>query len=177
MKRKQKILLISSRPALIEQSLDFLVTEYDVITASTESGVLDSFHLTKPDAIILDIALRGHGGLDLLMKLKEIMPAVPFIVTAPHDTAGEVVKLIKYRVHDYFNDPIHKDEFCRSLRKALGAKRAKQIQRRTVSVDVELFIKNAVDDIVQGDVTLQHALKAFKERYVDYIWTKSLKNT
>lgn len=177
MKRKQKILLINSRAHIIQQLQDFLTAEFDVVAAPTGVTAFESFRHNRPDMVVLDLALQDTAAIEMLKKIKKFDPLVAVIVTAPRDIASEVVKLIKYRVHDYFDEPINTEELRKSIKRALAAKKNRALRRSTVSVDVELFIKSAVDDIVKGDVTLNSALKTFKDKYVDYMWTKTLKNT
>ena len=58
---------------------------YEVATACTGAGAMESFRRESPDLVILDIKLPDVDGLELLARMKEIRPGVPVIMHTAFD--------------------------------------------------------------------------------------------
>lgn len=44
------------------------------------AGAIESFHVLKPDVVILDISMPGGSGIDVLMHIKKVSPETIVIV-------------------------------------------------------------------------------------------------
>lgn len=69
----------------------------------------------KPDLVLLDIAMPGGSGFDLLNQLKEISFDVIF-VTAHNE---HVLKALRYNAIDYLLKPVNEDELVTAIDKVL----------------------------------------------------------
>jgi two-component system, chemotaxis family, chemotaxis protein CheY len=77
---------------------------FEVLEAEDGIAALESYFVARPDLVLLDLVMKGMYGLDVLMKLRELDPAVKVIVvsadvqTSSHDlvtgagASGFVVK-------------------------------------------------------------------------------------
>lgn len=76
-----KVLIVDDNVSLLELLTEFLTDNgYDVV--SCESGVdgLIKFNEFKPDIVITDVVMPGFDGIELLLKLRTIVPDVRVIV-------------------------------------------------------------------------------------------------
>src|SRR5262245_47437724 len=53
---------------------------YEVLETSDGMAALEQYFLQKPDAVMLDLIMRGMYGLDVLKKLREMDPSARIIV-------------------------------------------------------------------------------------------------
>ena len=75
MRYKGIILLVDDDPAILHMVGDRLQLEgYTLVTASSGEEAFDKLGPTKPDLIILDIAMPGLGGLGFLRRLTSLYP-------------------------------------------------------------------------------------------------------
>jgi len=75
MRYKGIILLVDDDPAILQMVGDRLQLEgYTLVTASSGEEAFDKLGHTKPDLIILDIAMPGLGGLGFLRRLTSLYP-------------------------------------------------------------------------------------------------------
>lgn len=56
----------------------------------------------RPQLLTLDYSLPDHNGLELLKKIKQMMPELPVIVISAQDDVGTAVELLKHGASDYF---------------------------------------------------------------------------
>lgn len=55
---------------------------YQVIEAEDGLSALEQYALARPDAVLLDLVMRGMYGLEVLAKLRELDPAARVIVVS-----------------------------------------------------------------------------------------------
>jgi len=89
--KKHKIMIVDDDPSFLEITAAILRRfGYDVITANSTTGVLESIEVEKPDLLILDIMMATMDeGLEFAVKLRqkkglERFPVI--IVSAQPDT-------------------------------------------------------------------------------------------
>ncbi len=85
MSDKKKIMVVDDEEAirmLYEEEFDD--EGYDVVSCSNGSEALERFEEEKPDIVILDIAMPGISGLEVLSKIKEKSPKTPVIMSTAY---------------------------------------------------------------------------------------------
>lgn len=109
------IVLVEDNPDNRDLVCAFLEEEYQI--TSYASGmealeVLESDGAVAPDLFLLDIALPGIDGVELLGKIKEIesMAAVPAIALTAHAMKGDEQRFIASGFNAYVAKPIVDDE-------------------------------------------------------------------
>lgn len=75
-------ILIADAQREFRDVLQNVLTSYghEVFTADTGTKALELFHAKPPAVILLDLALPGMPGIDVLAKLRAAAPALPVIV-------------------------------------------------------------------------------------------------
>jgi DNA-binding NarL/FixJ family response regulator len=71
----------------------------------------------KPDMLVLDIAMPGMSGLDVLAKINETQPHVNVIILSMHDSAEHVLRALKLGAVGY----LLKDALPGELAQAISA--------------------------------------------------------
>ncbi len=93
---------------------------YDVLLAPDGKTALD--HIkggARPEVAILDIMMPGMDGLDLLRRMKEIVPDIPVIMLSVVGKAGTIVEAMNLGAADYLNKPFEEEELEIALQKLL----------------------------------------------------------
>lgn len=82
---KKRIMIVDDEEAIrLLYKEEFEDEGYEVISCESGQQALDIFEKEKPDLVILDIAMPGISGLDVLGKIKEISPKIPVIMSTAY---------------------------------------------------------------------------------------------
>ncbi len=75
------------------------------------------------DVVISDVRMHGMNGLELLDRVKESHPALPFIVMTAAGAIPQAVDAIKRGAFEYVVTPCDMDDLCRIVTAALERSR------------------------------------------------------
>ena len=92
---------------------------YEVITAESGDGLLDTIAKEKPSLIILDIKMGTHNGLDLLQDIRNHYYDLPVILSTAYDSFKEDMKSMA--ANDYVIKSFDLAELKKSIKKSLEA--------------------------------------------------------
>ena len=87
-KRNCKVFLVDDNRLVREHVAALLNQEADLEVcgeASDAPAALSLITQLTPDLVLLDIALKGSNGLDLLQELKATQPGLPVLILSMHD--------------------------------------------------------------------------------------------
>jgi DNA-binding NtrC family response regulator len=122
--------------------------------------------------------------MHLLHILQGIDDSVPVIVFSSDGTLRTVTQVFKSGAYAYFNKPFNTSEFIASVRCAAQTPRVTHQPETNgiVSVDMEQFIAEFVENSIQKGNDLNGALQCFREQAIDLVSqkiseTKRLTNT
>jgi DNA-binding NarL/FixJ family response regulator len=86
--RKRRVYIIDDH-AVVRNGLAELINHTPDLVfcgeAASAKEALENIRAARPDATILDLVLGEMNGLELLKKLKELMPELPILVLSMHD--------------------------------------------------------------------------------------------
>ena len=121
----QKILVIDDDKSICESLRLYLTEEgYEVGTALTGEDGLKRAQISGWDVIVLDIFLSDVDGLDILRRLKTVVPdASVIMITAFHDMPT-TVRAMKLGAVEYIHKPIEIDELDAAIQRVLKRKAA-----------------------------------------------------
>ncbi len=85
MVEKKKIMVVDDEEAIrVLYEEEFKDEGYEVVSCSNGEEALEAFDKEKPDLVILDIAMPGVSGLEVLSKIKEKSPQTPVIMSTAY---------------------------------------------------------------------------------------------
>ena len=119
------ILIIDDESA-IRESLEVLLTleGFSVTSARDGSIGIDLLSRDEFDLLLLDLALPGESGIDLLPRIKELRPELPVIMITAFGTVGNVVEAIRAGAENFVQKPWDNEKLLADIRSAIGRRRA-----------------------------------------------------
>jgi DNA-binding response OmpR family regulator len=137
----------------------FLTREgYQVSTVPSGEAALARLASTEFDVVLLDLKMKGIGGLDVLADLRQRWPATSVIILTAHGSLESAVEALRRGAHDYLFKPCKTLDLRESIRAGL-VKRQEQLQlRRLPAGPIEL--ETLVDPLggpPRPDRFLQHS--------------------
>ncbi|HTP07305.1 MAG TPA: response regulator transcription factor [Anaerolineae bacterium] len=111
----------------------FLTREgFQVVTASSGEAALVQLATTEFDVVLLDLKMRGIGGLDVLADLRQRWPATSVIILTAHASLESAVEALRCGAHDYLFKPCRTLDLRESIRSGL-VKRRELLQLRQLT--------------------------------------------
>ena len=121
-------ILVIDDEAAIRDSLEVLLTleGYTVKMASDGDQGLRILELDTFDLILLDLALPGRTGLELLPLIKERQPETPVIMITAHGTVDNVVEAIRAGAENFVQKPWDNEKLLADIRSAVARRHAEE---------------------------------------------------
>ncbi|MBB5315781.1 sigma-54-dependent transcriptional regulator [Tunturibacter empetritectus] len=121
-------ILIIDDEAAIRESLDTLLTleGFTVSIASDGPSGIELLSRNEYDLLLLDLALPGESGLDLLPRIVEMQPNLPVIMITAYGTVGNVVDAIRAGAENFVQKPWDNEKLLADIRAAVARHRAEE---------------------------------------------------
>jgi DNA-binding NtrC family response regulator len=122
-----RILIIDDEDA-IRESLDTLLTleGFTVSAAADGPAGLELLSRNEYDLLLLDLALPGQSGIDLLPRIIEMQPNLPVIMITAYGTVGNVVDAIRAGAENFVQKPWDNEKLLADIRAAVARHRAEE---------------------------------------------------
>jgi DNA-binding NtrC family response regulator len=122
-----RILIIDDETA-IRESLDTLLTleGFSVSMAGDGSSGLELLSRNEYDLLLLDLALPGESGIDLLPRIVDMQPNLPVIMITAYGTVGNVVDAIRAGAENFVQKPWDNEKLLADIRAAVARHRAEE---------------------------------------------------
>ena len=139
----ETILVVEDEPEFAEL-VDLWVTRagYRVVTARTGPEGLRRFYDERPDLVILDVALPGLDGWQLIERFREFS-RVPIIMVTARGSEAEKVRGLKLGADDYITKPLSLPELTARVEAALRrsstspTERSRRLRHGDLVVDLD----------------------------------------
>lgn len=92
---------------------------YAVLEAADGSGAISLALKKKPDIVLLDIAMPGKDGLEVLKELAPAMPDTGFIMVTANEDEELARSCLECGAFDYVTKPVNLDSLARSIKARL----------------------------------------------------------
>ena len=99
---------------------------YSVKTAPDGEQGLRMLELESFDLVLLDLALPGQSGLDLLPQIKERQPETPVIMITAYGTVENVVEAIRAGAENFVQKPWDNEKLLADIRSAVARYKAEE---------------------------------------------------
>jgi DNA-binding NtrC family response regulator len=122
-----RILIIDDETA-IRESLDTLLTLEGFAVSTAEDGPagLELLSRNEYDLLLLDLALPGESGIDLLPRIVDMQPNLPVIMITAYGTVGNVVDAIRAGAENFVQKPWDNEKLLADIRAAVARHRAEE---------------------------------------------------
>ena len=125
------LLVVDDEPQILQAVSGILQDEgFEVLTAPDGETALKTVSDGTPDLVLLDIALPGKDGLEVLQELKARHPALPVVMISAYGSVENAVKATRLGAYDFIEKPPHADNILLTVRNALEMARLAEENRR-----------------------------------------------
>jgi len=117
------ILIVDDHPVLRRGLTALIESEPDLTVcgeAATCAAALEAIRLHPPDLVIVDLALEGSDGLDLIKQMKVRHPEIPALVLTMHDEAVYAERALRAGARGYISKQQLDDTVLVAIRRLLG---------------------------------------------------------
>ena len=123
----QRILIIDDEAAIRESLETLLALEgYAVETAVNGEEGLERIEENYYDLVLLDLALPGKSGLEILPLIRERNPSLPVIMITAYGKVDNVVDAIRSGAQNFIQKPWDNEKLLADIRSAIGRYHAEE---------------------------------------------------
>ncbi len=123
----QRILIIDDEAAIRESLETLLGLEgYQIDVAVNGEAGLVRIEENSYDLVLLDLALPGKSGLEILPLIRERHPSLPVIMITAYGKVENVVDAIRSGAQNFVQKPWDNEKLLADIRSAIGLYRAEQ---------------------------------------------------
>src|ERR1700739_2222354 len=121
-------ILVIDDEAGIREALEVLLTleGFAVRTANNGDQGLRILELENFDLVLLDLALPGQSGLELLPEIRQRQPETPVIMITAYGTVDNVVEAIRAGAENFVQKPWDNEKLMADIRSAVARHRAEE---------------------------------------------------
>jgi two-component system nitrogen regulation response regulator NtrX len=115
-----RILIVDDEQG-IRRSLAGLLSDegYETAVAADGEAGLAAVREQTPDLVLLDVALPGRDGIEVLDEMRQAWPRLPVIVMSGHGTIETAVRATQLGAFDFIEKPLGAEKLLLTLRHAL----------------------------------------------------------
>jgi DNA-binding NtrC family response regulator len=95
---------------------------FSILEAREAQEALKLLKAEAPDMIVSDVRMPGASGLDLLRRVRDDHPGLPFLLVTAFADVREAVDALKLGAVDYLAKPVDLDELLAAVRDTLGVR-------------------------------------------------------
>jgi len=115
----KKVLVVDDDPNIVEVlRLYFDKDGFAVVSCLTGERAFDTFTMSQPDIVILDLMLPGKDGYDICREIRKVSDTPIIMLTARTDTLDKVVGL-ELGADDYVQKPFEPKELLARVKAVL----------------------------------------------------------
>jgi two-component system nitrogen regulation response regulator NtrX len=124
------ILVVDDEPNIRRMLSSLLVAEGHTATqAATGEEALELLSHNTPDVVLLDLALPGADGLEVLAQIRSREPAVPVIMMSGRATLADAVRATKIGAFHFIEKPLSPEAVLLTVGSAVELRRARELSR------------------------------------------------
>jgi len=141
---------------------------YEVIDFTSGKKALAWYAENTPDIVLCDLRLEDISGLEILQKMKESKPALPFLIITGYSDVRSAVEIMRHGAYDYITKPLFPDEILVTIKQALAngdvvkKQPVEQIKKAENNNAANIEFDMAEDYVVGPSQSFQQILKQVK---------------
>lgn len=138
-----RVMIADDHP-LVREGLNKVLTKgtIDIAVvgeASNASELLNMLSKQRPDIVILDIAMPGRSGMDVLKDIKKLYPQLPVLILSMHPEERFAVRALKAGASGYLTKTSISDDLVSAIRVIV------QQKKRYISPEVGEQLAQQID--------------------------------
>ena len=143
------ILLVDDEPSMLRYTKTVLeVNNYKVETAATGEEALERINRgSAPNLILLDLAMPGMDGLEVLETCKKIRPEQKVVMLSCVNDTNKVVQAIKLGASDYVTKPFETAQLHGAVRRVLESESKAMARAANYTVKSPEVIEDLEDNL------------------------------
>jgi DNA-binding NtrC family response regulator len=121
-------ILVIDDEAAIRESLEVLLSleGYTITMAVDGEEGLRTLDRDSFDLVLLDLALPGQSGMELLPQIKEKQPLLPVIMITAYGTVDNVVEAVRAGAENFVQKPWDNEKLLADIRSAIARRKAEE---------------------------------------------------
>ena len=136
-------ILIADDHAIVREGLKQILSESPdlIVVAEASSGqeVLEKISKSDLDLVVLDIAMPGRGGLDILKEIKTQKPRLPVLMLSMYPEEQYAIRVLKSGASGYLTKESAPSELVMAIRQiSQGKKYISPSLAEKLAIDLEL---------------------------------------
>jgi two-component system nitrogen regulation response regulator NtrX len=101
------ILIVDDEESIRRSVADILSDEgYQPVVAADGDQALQTLTTSSPDLVLLDVAMPGRDGIEVLEQLRKAWPDLPVVMMSGHGTIETAVRATKLGAYDFLEKPL-----------------------------------------------------------------------
>jgi two-component system KDP operon response regulator KdpE len=135
-----------------EASIRFFLEEalardgHKVVAVESGEAALELIASQEFDLALIDLKLKGVGGMEVLASLRRQSPDMSVIVLTGHGSMETAVEALRQGAHDYLFKPCKTVQLRESVRTGL-LKRQRELQQRKLLSQLEQSLTSSLEEI------------------------------
>ncbi len=115
----------------IRRSLSGILSDegFELQLAEDGERALAAVRERAPDLVLLDIAMPGRDGVDVLQELRQGFPSLPVVMMSGHGTIETAVRATQLGAFDFIEKPLSVEKLLLTIRHALEGARLERENR------------------------------------------------
>lgn len=155
-----RILAIDDESSILESYRIALEDLYEVEVAQNGDAGLSLLDSSIYDLVLLDIAMPGLSGLDVLKEIRQQEYDCTVIMVTVYKDVETVVEAMKAGADDYLTKPFKVAELRHAIERAL---RVLELERKNRSLEASLQATDQREEIVYVSAAMDSAFQALKK--------------
>jgi len=117
---EKKVLIVDDEERVVQSVIGVLEDEgFRVAAAKSGEEAIEAFQRENPDVTLLDIWMPGMDGIEVLKRLRGIVPDCQVIMVSGHATISTARAAVTLGAFDFIEKPISLDVLLMTIRRAL----------------------------------------------------------
>jgi two-component system response regulator HydG len=127
---------------------------HEVFTSKDYASAIEIIERYNLDLIFADLILKGHSGIDILGKVKELGLTCPVIMMTGNPSIETTTEAVRLGAFDYLLKPIYKEPLLRATKIALihknliDMKRSVEEENERIRNNLEAIFRSVNDGII-----------------------------
>ena len=120
---KERIIIVDDHPLFRERLSELINHELDMEVCGEAEDARQAIEIirnTSPDLAIVDITLKGSGGLELIKSIRELPTAIPVLVLSMHEESLYAERALRAGAAGYITKHESAENVLLAIRRVLA---------------------------------------------------------